>query len=450
MKHEAVKKRAWIVFLLTLGVPILVWAFAEGPPDAHTGGFREPTCAQCHGTGQPNTNGGRVTISLPQAYSSGVTYPITVTVFDSAQRRWGFELSARTSSGGQAGDLIPTDSLTQIASPASNTKIQYIEQTSAGTRSGTRDTGSGVSFTFNWTAPDVSAGPVVFNTAANAANGNGAPDPGDHIYTAEATLQPEAPGSPGPSVSKAGIVNNASFAPGTNPLAPGTLAAIFGMNLNDGTSNPSNSLGADGKLLTLLGGASVTFNGIPAPVFSSFPGQLNVQVPFELDGADSASVQVIVGGQASDPQTVPIGPFSPGIFAITPGGAGQGAVLIANTNTLAAPLGSVSGRDARPAKRGEFITIFCTGLGSVSSPPLTGQPASIATVSNTITTPQVSVGEVPAIVSFSGLAPGFIGLYQINVQIPPAAPTGDSVPLALTLGGIKANPLGTVNIAVAP
>jgi uncharacterized protein (TIGR03437 family) len=450
MNNKRVKNRAWIVLLLTLGIPILVWAYAEGPPDAHTGGFGEPTCTACHGTGKPNINGGRVSISLPQTYSGGATYPVTVTIFDSAQKRWGFELSARTSSGGQAGVLTPTDALTQIASPASNTKIQYIEHTLAGTRNGTRDTGGGVSFTFNWTAPDLSAGPVVFNTAANAANGNGAPDPGDHIYTAEVSLQPQAPGIPGPSISNAGIVNNASFAPGTNPIAPGTIAAIFGTNLNDGTSNPSSSLGTDGKLLTALGGASVTFNGISAPVFSSFPGQLNVQVPFELDGASSASVQVTVGGQKSDPQTVPIGPFSPGIFAITPGGAGQGAVLIANTNTLAAPSGSVSGRDARPAKRGEFITVFCTGLGSVSSPPLTGQPASTATVSNTVTTPLVSIGEIPAVVSFSGLAPGFVGLYQINVQVPSAAPTGDSVPLALTIGGIKANPLGTVDIAVAP
>src|SRR5258706_16364157 len=103
MRNRSVKKRAWIVFLLTLGVPILVWAYAEGPPAAHTGGFGEPTCAECHGGGKLNINGGRASINLPKTYSGGATYPVTVTIFDAAENRWGFELSARTSSAAQAG-----------------------------------------------------------------------------------------------------------------------------------------------------------------------------------------------------------------------------------------------------------------------------------------------------------------------------------------------------------
>ena len=190
------------------------------------------------------------------------------------------------------------------------------------------------------------------------------------------------------------------------------------------------------------------FNGVPAPVFAASPGQINVQIPFELAGLDSASVQVTVDGHASDQQVVPIGPFSPGVFTIT--SSGQGAVLIANTSTVAAPTASIPGLDTRPARRGEFITIFCTGLGAVTDPPQTGAPSSGTTLSSTTTTPQVSVGAVPATVIFSGLAPGFVGLYQVNVQIPDAAQVGDAVPLALSIGGVNANPLGAVNIAVAP
>jgi uncharacterized protein (TIGR03437 family) len=114
-----------------------------------------------------------------------------------------------------------------------------------------------------------------------------------------------------PVVPADSVVNNASFALGTNPLAPGTIAAIFGTALDDGTNNAFSSFGTNGELLTTLGGASVTFNGISAPMFSAFPGQLNVQIPDGLGTATSAMVVVTVGGQSSAPQTVPLGSFSP-------------------------------------------------------------------------------------------------------------------------------------------
>ena len=88
----------------------------------------------------------------------------------------------------------------------------------------------------------------------------------------------------------------------------------------------------------------------------------------------------------------------------------------------------------------EFISIFCTGLGPVSNPPATGDVASAILPSNTPTTPTVTIGGVTATnVSFSGLAPGFVGLYQVNVQVPANAPTGSAVPVALSIGGVSAN-----------
>jgi uncharacterized protein (TIGR03437 family) len=443
------------VIFLALALPVLAYSYEFGPPDAHTGGFGEPTCTECH-FGTANSFSGKVTISItgggsPAAnYTTGTTYTIMVTDFDTAQRRWGFELSARTQGGAQAGTLIKgTDGFTQIASAAvttiTNPKIQYMEHTLAGTRNGTRDTGSGVSFTFTWTAPDVSAGPVVFNAAGNCANGDNTQN-GDHIYTTLLTLQPQAAtGPPAPAVSDNGTVNNASFAVGTNPLAPGTIAAIFGTDLNDGSSNPSSSI-VNGKLLTTLGGTSVTFNGVAAPIFSSFGSQLNVQIPFELAGMTSAQVVVTTGGQSSAPKTVPIGAQSPGIFTINNQGTGQGAIQIANTVTFAAPAGSISGALAAPANRGvDFLTIYCTGLGAVSNSPATGAPAGSNPLSSTVATPQLSIGGVPASVTFSGLSPGFVGLYQVNAQVPAGTPTGNAVPVALSIGGVQAN---SVTIAV--
>ncbi len=248
-----------------------------------------------------------------------------------------------------------------------------------------------------------------------------------------------------PTVPPNSVVNNASFATGTTPLAPGTIAAIFGSNLDDGTQNPFSSFGPNGALLTTLGGASVTFNGVSAPMFSAFPGQLNVQIPEGLGNATSAMVVVTVAGQSSSPQTVPLGPSSPGIFSLTQNGTGQGAVQIANTTTYAAAAGSISGSASRAVKPGEFITIYCTGLGTVSNPPAPGKPASSNPLSMTLATPTVTIGGQPATISFSGLSPGFVGLYQVNAQIPEGISGGSAVPIKLSIGGVASN---TVTIAI--
>lgn len=439
-------KKLSLAFLIALLAPVLGFSHSTAPVVAHTGGFGEPACNECHfGTGL-NAGGGRVAITVSSSsYSSGTTYQITVTDFDPAQRRWGFELTARTQDGKQAGTLKPgTDGFTQIVSNTTGNGITYIGHTSSGTRNGTRDSGSGINFTFSWTAPDTSAGPVEFNAAGNCANGDGT-NSGDHIYTTSLTLPTgEVSTAPAPAVNDNGTVNNASFVAGTTPLAPGAIAAIFGTNLNDGSQDQFSAFGSDGTLLTTLGGSSVTFNGIAAPLFNSFPSQVTAEIPMELAGMTTAQVVVTTGGQSSAPKTVPIGGFSPGVFSINQQGTGQGAIQISNTATFAAPSGSISGASAQPANRGGSITIYCTGLGALNNAPATGKPA-VDGSSTTTTTPQVTIGGVPATVSFSGLAPGFVSLYQVNVQIPNGAPTGDAVPVVLSIGGVQAN---TVTIAV--
>ena len=136
--------------------------------------------------------------------------------------------------------------------------------------------------------------------------------------------------------------------------------------------------------------------------------------------------------------------LAPGLFATNQQGFGQGAILIANSGgTIAAPVGAFP--NSRPVMRGtEFISIFCTGLGAVMSQPATGSAATDAS-STTLTTPTVTIGGVAATVTFSGLAPTFVGLYQVNVEVPTNAPVGDAVNVVLTIGGATAN---TVTIAV--
>jgi uncharacterized protein (TIGR03437 family) len=418
---------AWKVALGVTAFSILLYAFSEGPPSEHTGGFGEQTCAECHVGTEVNGGAGRVIVSgAPTAYMAGAVYPITVRVEDPGpdRMRWGFQLSARTEGGAQAGNLTPTDGLTRLADTFNG--IQYIEHTVEGTRFGTT---GGASFLFNWTAPEQLSGPVVFHAAGNAANGSFS-ELGDRIYTTSVVVPPP-PSGPAPAVLEGGIVNNGSFALHPAPLAPGSIAAIFGSNLNDGVTSCGTDFDGAGKLLTSICGASVKVNGIAAPMFYAQPGQLGIQIPFELAGANSAQVIVDVMGQTSTPRTIFLGPTAPGIFTLNQAGTGQAAILIANSDILAAPANSVPGRNARPAHRDEIVTVFLTGLG-VTSPPLdTGAPSA----GNPTAVPAtVTIDGLPAEVSFSGTAPGFVGLNQINVKIPQGVRIADDVQVVVTQG----------------
>ncbi len=247
---------------------------------------------------------------------------------------------------------------------------------------------------------------------------------------------------PAPAVNALGVVNNASFAAGSTPIAPGAIAAVFGTNMTDGSSVLFSSFGPSGTLLTTLAGTTVTINGTAVPLFYATPSQLGIQIPLDLTGT-TATIAVSVGGKASAVENVPIAPLSPGLFSTNQSGTGQGAILIANTNTLVAPTGSIPGRESRPAKPGDFITIFCTGLGPLTPALATGEKG---TNNTTVDQPSVTIGGKSAPVQFSGIAPGFVGLYQVNVQVPAGTPTGNTIPVVLTIGGKQSN---TVTIAVS-
>jgi len=149
--------------------------------------------------------------------------------------------------------------------------------------------------------------------------------------------------------------------------------------------------------------------------------------------------QVIVttNGVSAAPITVALSPLAPGLLSANEQGSGQGAILVAGTNQVASP--------ARPVNRTEAISIYCLGLGAVANPPASGTPAPFNAPVSTTNAPTVQVGGVPGTVLFSGLAPGFTGLYQVNVQMPLNAPTGASIPVVLSFGSVISN---TVTIAV--
>lgn len=266
-----------------------------------------------------------------------------------------------------------------------------------------------------------------------------------------------------PQISSNGVMNAASYNLTPKSLAPGAIAVIFGSNLTDGTSclppcGPSVDP-STGQLSTTMSGAQVKLKvssspaAIPAPIFYATPNQLGIQIPAELVNSASsppwtASVDVTVAGKTGS-ALVSLWPNAPGIFTTDQSGRGQGAVLINSTGELAAPLGSVPGLASRPAKGGEIITVYCTGLGDVTNPPGTGRRASSSPLSVTVAPTKATFGDIysgiDAQVLFSGLAPGFVGLYQVNIQVPANAPSGDRITLMLSSGGALSNP---VTIAV--
>ena len=234
-------------------------------------------------------------------------------------------------------------------------------------------------------------------------------------------------------ISDNGIVNGASFVQG-QAIAPGSLVSIFGTGL------ASQVAAADSiPLATTLGGVSVSFvngsNTFAAPMLYAQPGdaaQLNVQVPWDVvPQGSSATVNVIVtrSGVSSSAAAVTVGPFSPAIFP----SAGR-AVAVNQDGSLAWPAGAVSGVNSHPAKAGDILTLYATGLGAVDSPILSGHN-SLDKLRHTMVVPTVLIGGISAHVDFSGLSPEFVGVNQLNIVVPDAAP-GDSVPLQIQMGGI--------------
>ncbi len=235
-----------------------------------------------------------------------------------------------------------------------------------------------------------------------------------------------------PAITSAGVVNAGSAASGS-PIAPGSYIAIYGSGLSDTTDVTQTA-----KLPAAIDFVRVSFDvpsaGISVPghlVFVS-SGQVNVQVPWELQGQTSAQVKVTIDGVNGNVVTVPIANYAPAFFEI-------GAGVVAAIDPLNASNPIITSTNA--AKRGKIISLYCNGLGPVSNQPASGDPASTAVLAQTTTLPVVTIGGQPAAVAFSGLTPGLPGLYQINVTVPAGIGTGNQ-PVTLSIGGATAKASG--------
>ncbi len=166
---------------------------------------------------------------------------------------------------------------------------------------------------------------------------------------------------------------------------------------------------------------------------------INAVSPEEINVNTSHQIVVMRGNTLSVPIAVDIGPADPGIFPYPLPGTPplQGAIVSVPSYVVALP--------ATPVTAGNTLAIFCTGLGVVDQTVADGAAAPGSPPANTVLTPTVTIGGVPAHVIFSGLTPSAVGLYQINVTVPTGVTPGPQVPVIVNIGG-QSSPALTIAV----
>ncbi|MGH7754518.1 MAG: hypothetical protein ACREN5_17065, partial [Gemmatimonadales bacterium] len=229
-----------------------------------------------------------------------------------------------------------------------------------------------------------------------------------------------------PTVNVNGVVSAGSYSATAVP-SPGELVSIFGVRL-------ANAFGEAPSLPlpTELEGATLVLGGKPLPLRFTSENQVNAIIPYDL--AQPTTHQLIArrGNRLSVPEPVTIAAAQPAIFTTDLSGRGQGHIYAFATATE-----FFLADRANPAKAGDVLVIYCTGLGPVDPPVAAGTAAPFDRLTRTVNPVTVTIGGRPASVAFAGLTAGFAGLYQVNVTVPGNVAAGDQVQVVLSVSGVS-------------
>ena len=230
------------------------------------------------------------------------------------------------------------------------------------------------------------------------------------------------------------VTNGASNLNG--PVAPGEVVVIYGSGLGP-SPLAQYQTDSNGLVPTNVGGTSVYFNGVLAPVLYASANQVAAVAPFGIVGS-LAQMYVQYQNVTSAPFNLSVASQIPAIFTLNGSGTGQ-AAAIDNKD------GSINGA-ARPAKVGDFVQLYITGAGQTSTSGTDGLinavplPVPIATV-------KVTIGGQTANVNFAGGAPGAVaGVIQVNAQIPSGITVGGTVPVVVQVGASNSQPGVTIAV----
>jgi uncharacterized protein (TIGR03437 family) len=240
-----------------------------------------------------------------------------------------------------------------------------------------------------------------------------------------------------PVIGPTTVMSTSSFLSGL--VAPGDQISIFGANLG-----PTTGVRADvtKTLPTSLGGTTVTFDGVAAPMYYSSSGIVSVQAPSSLATGGTTQIQVVnsSGSSLSVPQIAAT--TNPGVFTYEVGGPGQAKAV--NQDGSLNGDGSIQSSH-RPAPAGSIISVYATGLGAVSPAVAAGNVTPASPLSSTVAPVTATIAGRSATVLWAGLAPGLIGTYQVNIMVPPSVPSGPAR-LALYADGVGSQTGVTVQI----
>ncbi|HEY6272572.1 MAG TPA: hypothetical protein VIX19_11345 [Terriglobales bacterium] len=215
-----------------------------------------------------------------------------------------------------------------------------------------------------------------------------------------------------------GIVNSGSYQ-GSSIVTPGGWISIFGADLADG---PQNAPGV--PLGVTLANAQVSIGNVLVPLNYAADGQVNAQLPYDLVPNQQTQVLITHGTDQSVAKSVTIADTLPAIFTVPQTGTGQGAITDPNGSVL---------NTTHPAHAGDAIVIYCTGLGAVSSVVALGAATPVP-APVTVAQPSLTISGVPATITFSGLSPYSVGLYQINAVVPTGIAPGNA-PVVIAISG---------------
>ena len=232
----------------------------------------------------------------------------------------------------------------------------------------------------------------------------------------------------------ANIVNAGTAGAG---IAPNTFVSIIGGSLGPTTRSWRTSDFSGTNLPTALDNVSVSVNGQPAFVYFVSPRQINILTPANMAVGAPALIVVNDNGLTSQTMSVPTSAFGPAFFLL----GGKYGVATHSNGTIVGPTTLVA-NNSTPAKPGETIVLYATGLGNttpaITNGQVVSQPAPLAAPAT------VEIGGAPATVTFSGLVS--TGLYQINAVVPASTPDGDN-DLTVTVGGYTSPGGVSVNVA---
>jgi uncharacterized protein (TIGR03437 family) len=230
------------------------------------------------------------------------------------------------------------------------------------------------------------------------------------------------------------LQNAASF--DSTAFAPGQMVVVYGQSLGPATLVGLNGLPAaqrvdsNGLVVTSLGGVSILFDGIPAPMVYASQTQCAAVIPYFGAIQSTSHVQVQYQGVLSNPFPISISPTAPGLFTVSETGSGQGIIQVDAQGTVNSA--------ANPAHPGSVVVLWLTGEGITNPPGVDGRPA-VDVLPKPVAAVSVQIGGLPATIQYAGAVPTLMpGLMQINAQLDPGVQAGDAVPVNVKIGNKSA------------